>query len=169
MVFFFQAEDGIRDRTVTGVQTCALPISAFWRRGSSHLEDDDGAVITGRPAAGEAREIGVDGLDDVAGGAILEPGHVAEHALLAEPHGPPPPPPPPPSPLPPPVSTASVTPSVKRHSNVSRRAHGSTASSPAVGASPRGGRVASSRRAAPVWADTTKACGCPALAKVSRC
>src|SRR5256886_5714954 len=29
--FFFQAEDGIRDLTVTGVQTCALPI---W---SSHL------------------------------------------------------------------------------------------------------------------------------------
>ena len=26
-VFFFQAEDGIRDRLVTGVQTCALPIS----------------------------------------------------------------------------------------------------------------------------------------------
>ena len=25
--FFFQAEDGIRDRDVTGVQTCALPIS----------------------------------------------------------------------------------------------------------------------------------------------
>src|SRR2546430_3814551 len=27
--FFFQAEDGIRDLTVTGVQTCALPISPF--------------------------------------------------------------------------------------------------------------------------------------------
>src|SRR5256885_8546498 len=27
-VFFFQAEDGIRDYKVTGVQTCALPISA---------------------------------------------------------------------------------------------------------------------------------------------
>src|SRR2546429_734177 len=27
-VFFFQAEDGIRDVAVTGVQTCALPISA---------------------------------------------------------------------------------------------------------------------------------------------
>src|SRR5437667_5733568 len=27
--FFFQAEDGIRDRDVTGVQTCALPISAI--------------------------------------------------------------------------------------------------------------------------------------------
>src|SRR6266540_6286979 len=25
--FFFHAEDGIRDRDVTGVQTCALPIS----------------------------------------------------------------------------------------------------------------------------------------------
>src|SRR5260370_7224908 len=35
--FFFQAEDGIRDSSVTGVQTCALPISpqrrarSFWR------------------------------------------------------------------------------------------------------------------------------------------
>src|SRR5699024_11656177 len=27
--FFFQAEDGIRDRNVTGVQTCALPIFGF--------------------------------------------------------------------------------------------------------------------------------------------
>src|SRR2546430_8642540 len=27
--FFFQAEDGIRDLTVTGVQTCALPIFSF--------------------------------------------------------------------------------------------------------------------------------------------
>ena len=26
LVFFFQAEDGIRDTSVTGVQTCALPI-----------------------------------------------------------------------------------------------------------------------------------------------
>src|SRR5688572_31386089 len=45
--FFFQAEDGIRDLTVTGVQTCALPIlywltqsSAFrgrWRESIEHL------------------------------------------------------------------------------------------------------------------------------------
>src|SRR2546425_5702845 len=31
--FFFQAEDGIRDKLVTGVQTCALPIcavSTYW-------------------------------------------------------------------------------------------------------------------------------------------
>src|SRR5437868_3442253 len=32
-IFFFQAEDGIRDRNVTGVQTCALPISRQRRRG----------------------------------------------------------------------------------------------------------------------------------------
>src|SRR5207245_8621284 len=31
--FFFQAEDGIRDATVTGVQTCALPIF----QGLSHV------------------------------------------------------------------------------------------------------------------------------------
>src|SRR3712207_8792930 len=30
--FFFQAEDGIRDIGVTGVQTCALPISATSQR-----------------------------------------------------------------------------------------------------------------------------------------
>src|SRR5260370_5275094 len=34
LFFFFQAEDGIRDSSVTGVQTCALPIySLFMRRG----------------------------------------------------------------------------------------------------------------------------------------
>src|SRR5256885_12520016 len=32
VVFFFQAEDGIRDYKVTGVQTCALPISGGRRR-----------------------------------------------------------------------------------------------------------------------------------------
>ena len=34
VVFFFQAEDGIRDYKVTGVQTCALPISIV----HEHLE-----------------------------------------------------------------------------------------------------------------------------------
>src|SRR5690606_39800676 len=37
--FFFQAEDGIRDFHVTGVQTCALPIYLRPRRlGQLHLE-----------------------------------------------------------------------------------------------------------------------------------
>src|SRR5690606_29203174 len=34
-IFFFQAEDGIRDFHVTGVQTCALPISIV--KGVSHI------------------------------------------------------------------------------------------------------------------------------------
>src|SRR5205823_10827771 len=34
--FFFQAEDGIRDKLVTGVQTCALPIS-FRPKNSTRL------------------------------------------------------------------------------------------------------------------------------------
>src|SRR5205807_3818586 len=33
--FFFQAEDGIRDYKVTGVQTCALPISSAYRKAPS--------------------------------------------------------------------------------------------------------------------------------------
>src|SRR5437879_10241499 len=32
LFFFFQAEDGIRDTSVTGVQTCALPIYERQRR-----------------------------------------------------------------------------------------------------------------------------------------
>src|SRR2546430_9108078 len=40
--FFFQAEDGIRDLTVTGVQTCALPIyAAAAARNATSLEPDD--------------------------------------------------------------------------------------------------------------------------------
>src|SRR5439155_9264809 len=34
-LFFFQAEDGIRDGHVTGVQTCALPIFRWTARGNS--------------------------------------------------------------------------------------------------------------------------------------
>src|SRR5437763_5376014 len=33
LIFFFQAEDGIRDTSVTGVQTCALPIEALAQTG----------------------------------------------------------------------------------------------------------------------------------------
>src|SRR5699024_11637983 len=38
--FFCQAEDGIRDRNVTGVQTCALPISNshYWDNGKTVLQ-----------------------------------------------------------------------------------------------------------------------------------
>src|SRR2546427_6875627 len=39
--FFFQAEDGIRDLTVTGVQTCALPI---WQRVGSFFSSTSPCV-----------------------------------------------------------------------------------------------------------------------------
>src|SRR6266487_133718 len=40
--FFFQAEDGIRDGRVTGVQTCALPISGTARNVSAYPENWSG-------------------------------------------------------------------------------------------------------------------------------
>src|SRR5437763_17082574 len=50
--FFFQAEDGIRDTSVTGVQTCALPIydvplldpGFVGRAPRFHVVDDDAAL-----------------------------------------------------------------------------------------------------------------------------
>src|SRR2546430_12995187 len=63
VVFFFQAEDGIRDLTVTGVQTCALPISnhhlvvAKGARGG--IATSDVQVVTGEARTRElARMLG---------------------------------------------------------------------------------------------------------------
>src|SRR6202521_3176200 len=42
-IFCFQAEDGIRDSEVTGVQTCALPISSR-RRHTSELQSPQNLV-----------------------------------------------------------------------------------------------------------------------------
>src|SRR5437867_7976702 len=44
--FFFQAEDGIRDRTVTGVQTCALPI--WGSRGMMEAANRGASVARGQ-------------------------------------------------------------------------------------------------------------------------
>src|SRR5207244_6150606 len=43
--FFFQAEDGIRDDLVTGVQTCALPISLLFSANSDRSSIAYGADI----------------------------------------------------------------------------------------------------------------------------
>src|SRR3989337_4107070 len=60
-VRLYQAEDGIRDATVTGVQTCALPISMrTQRRTPSWLN----AMVTPRPAPAlrsEERRVGKEG------------------------------------------------------------------------------------------------------------
>src|SRR5690349_24097404 len=46
--FFFQAEDGIRDLYVTGVQTCALPISVPQLRPQGRSEGDAAEAAEGR-------------------------------------------------------------------------------------------------------------------------
>src|SRR5260370_5579193 len=72
--FFFQAEDGIRDSSVTGVQTCALPISVlagFLREWV--LGEDSGLVVPalqGRPGVYSARYAGKEG-DDAANNTRL--------------------------------------------------------------------------------------------------
>src|SRR2546426_3863553 len=56
--FFFQAEDGIRDYKVTGVQTCALPIWMLLAFGSKRegFDDDVWFLRTGTPG-GEAFQV----------------------------------------------------------------------------------------------------------------
>src|SRR5207247_4277726 len=50
-LFFFQAEDGIRDPLVTGVQTCALPISTA-------TSDDTTISVVSTPAPAVAVSVG---------------------------------------------------------------------------------------------------------------
>src|SRR5262249_18164843 len=65
-LFFFQAEDGIRDWSVTGVQTCALPISALNQHGIEVIDkaDDLNPIARKRlnlwrhPAANDAKNGG---------------------------------------------------------------------------------------------------------------
>src|SRR2546430_12613309 len=64
MFFFFQAEDGIRDLTVTGVQTCALPIyPGYW---AFELADsfDEMTRVGGNPYWREKLNIALHYLQD---------------------------------------------------------------------------------------------------------
>src|SRR5829696_9486238 len=59
-LFFFQAEDGIRDWSVPGVQTCALPISSLPRDDRAPavpaLDLDDGRPAVAAAVAGRSEE-----------------------------------------------------------------------------------------------------------------
>src|SRR5258708_20161347 len=55
LVFFFQAEDGMRDDLVTGVQTCALPICANGAGKSTTLK---AIAVLGAQQAGDRLEGG---------------------------------------------------------------------------------------------------------------
>src|SRR2546430_5397021 len=75
--FFFQAEDGIRDLTVTGVQTCALPI---FQGNRGRLASQFGEV----PAGGVARDLEKPGakqstIPDLRGFAVNR-----EHNILCQ-------------------------------------------------------------------------------------
>src|SRR5258707_15288944 len=59
--FFFQAEDGIRDIGVTGVQTCALPITALDARPSTGKRPS-----SGRPADRSAAVVAGSGTRPIA-------------------------------------------------------------------------------------------------------
>src|SRR5205085_7975567 len=63
--FFFQAEDGIRDLTVTGVQTCALPISSFT---AADVVQIDEPYMQARPE--KARQYGLQALNRALDGVI---------------------------------------------------------------------------------------------------
>src|SRR5207247_5699643 len=49
-IFFFQAEDGIRDPLVTGVQTCALPISGRRQQHPGPLFDREARMLLASPS-----------------------------------------------------------------------------------------------------------------------
>src|SRR5688500_20158762 len=54
LTIFFQAEDGIRDYKVTGVQTCALPISIVtmgWDQAETGMEGDSGELFAATKGA----------------------------------------------------------------------------------------------------------------------
>src|SRR5205807_4280773 len=55
LIFFFQAEDGIRDYKVTGVQTCALPIWGLRRSDGGVRGPAEGDRREARPRRGDRR------------------------------------------------------------------------------------------------------------------
>src|SRR2546430_11132322 len=79
--FFFQAEDGIRDLTVTGVQTCALPIYSVVR--VRRIRPIHGDVVV--PASWSQAGIGCVG--DVIDATVCEDPAVIGLALISERQG----------------------------------------------------------------------------------
>src|SRR5690606_39288078 len=64
--FFFQAEDGIRDFHVTGVQTCALPILLGHLHGGGQRSADRLASLLGQLRQDRSDPLGVPGRQHTA-------------------------------------------------------------------------------------------------------
>src|SRR2546425_12376786 len=79
--FFFQAEDGIRDKLVTGVQTCALPI--FVQRALDQNLDLAAAFARARQARAAAAAAGAQLLPTADFGAMV----TALHQSVVSPLG----------------------------------------------------------------------------------
>src|SRR3712207_7477545 len=77
VIFFFQAEDGIRDIGVTGVQTCALPISRDTKLGPEEITRDI-------PNVGEnmLRDLDESGIIRI--GAQVKPGSILVGKVRSE-------------------------------------------------------------------------------------
>src|SRR3989449_9376723 len=77
--FFFQAEDGIRDVAVTGVQTCALPISREIAVLPALLGDRVGDFGVGMAEVGNVGA--ADGVEVAFAAFVDEPAALAPHDL----------------------------------------------------------------------------------------
>src|SRR5262249_59453804 len=85
LFFFFQAEDGIRDWSVTGVQTCALPISFYFQRGGlderAGLEEIERREQCKRDDADAVRQVGI----ALKGGGQRHADHIGwQHGFAAD-------------------------------------------------------------------------------------
>src|SRR5690606_39965863 len=81
--FFFQAEDGIRDFHVTGVQTCALPISARSRNRSGRFPGPSMPPLSPRGDCTRA-SAGMDGVGATLVTARLVPGRRSEERRVGK-------------------------------------------------------------------------------------
>src|SRR5256886_13747443 len=82
LFFFFQAEDGIRDLTVTGVQTCALPISCRSARGPHRRRASPRRRPSRHPHSRPRRPTGVTTLPPGGSAVPTAPATQAAQALL---------------------------------------------------------------------------------------
>src|SRR5258706_4073117 len=87
--FFFQAEDGIRDWSVTGVQTCALPISVVLsvtmymsrkphrKKGEHPMSTEENKALAGRLIEEAWNQGNLATVDE-----LMAPIHVGHHSLV---------------------------------------------------------------------------------------
>src|SRR2546429_2374258 len=87
LFFFFQAEDGIRDVAVTGVQTCALPILATrvrWLGHAALLMESDGTRVLIDPFLTDNPKAAVKADEVLADFILVSHGHRSEERRVGK-------------------------------------------------------------------------------------